>query len=305
MSKYVVCRPQGGLNDILCQIEKCCRYAEKTGRTVIVDTNYRHSHYFSDEFGSYFHSNQKKLIPSTMELLQLIEQLEIFPSFLNGRLNSYIPLPKEPLKPIIDSNSKQPLTFDFTKNYQQDILLHHQDGGGMLSLFALLRFKLTEPSIRELERRIMLIGGPYTAIHIRHTDYLSDYNEAINILARNPPDKLFIATDSALILEEIKSCLPLTKTFSFAKNLSIDGSPIHSKKILDKSEIYSRNLDAIIDLLMLACSTNLIINKIAERKNFHIKPEYSGYSLLARELCNNKNLISLLIPSFKIKIGLV
>ena len=39
MSEQVVlCRPEGGFNDILCQIELCWRYADAHERVLVVDT---------------------------------------------------------------------------------------------------------------------------------------------------------------------------------------------------------------------------------------------------------------------------
>jgi hypothetical protein len=39
LPRLLVCRPQGGLKDMLCQIEQCCRYAERFDRTVLVETD--------------------------------------------------------------------------------------------------------------------------------------------------------------------------------------------------------------------------------------------------------------------------
>jgi hypothetical protein len=36
--RFVLCMPAGGLNDVLCQIEKCWRYAERHGRKLVIDT---------------------------------------------------------------------------------------------------------------------------------------------------------------------------------------------------------------------------------------------------------------------------
>ena len=60
--RLLLCRPQGGLNDMLCQVEACCRYGERSGRSVIVDTNYAGSTYFRDDLRNYFRSRHGKLI---------------------------------------------------------------------------------------------------------------------------------------------------------------------------------------------------------------------------------------------------
>ena len=37
--KVVLCRPRGGLNDTLCQIQRCFAYCRKHGRTLVLDTS--------------------------------------------------------------------------------------------------------------------------------------------------------------------------------------------------------------------------------------------------------------------------
>src|SRR5947209_3468047 len=62
--RLLLCRPQGGLNDMLCQIEKCCQYADRVGRTVIVDTDYARSApaTFKDHLSKYFVSLRVGLV---------------------------------------------------------------------------------------------------------------------------------------------------------------------------------------------------------------------------------------------------
>jgi hypothetical protein len=39
--RWVLYRPRGGLNDMLCHVEKCWAYAEKFSRRLVVDVNSR------------------------------------------------------------------------------------------------------------------------------------------------------------------------------------------------------------------------------------------------------------------------
>ncbi|MEY3069700.1 MAG: hypothetical protein RLZZ456_1399 [Pseudomonadota bacterium] len=48
--RYLLCRPEGGFNDMLCQIELCWHYAEANGRTLIVDSAVTG---FGDDFATY------------------------------------------------------------------------------------------------------------------------------------------------------------------------------------------------------------------------------------------------------------
>ncbi len=119
---------------MLCQVEKCCRYAEKTDRTVIIDTNYKNAENFNDEFNLYFRSKQKKLLLSTNEIQDDLTQLTVFPHCLKGKLNDYETAIKIAFEPFKEAESNTAITFDFTKNYPEELLVHHQGGGGTLSL---------------------------------------------------------------------------------------------------------------------------------------------------------------------------
>lgn len=124
-----MCRPQGGLNDMLTQIENCCRYACKTGRKVVVDTNYQYASHWRDSFERYFVSQELDLLLDVDEVKERLSTMSVFPHQLQGRLDLYKPS-SSPATGLIDSESGVPLTFDFSKSYKQQLLLHHRYGGG-------------------------------------------------------------------------------------------------------------------------------------------------------------------------------
>ena len=73
--------------------------------------------------------------------------------------------------------------------------------------------------------------GPYLGVHIRHTDYRSDYHPVIGRIAAAPVAKVFLATDNQHILDEFRASLPGKQIFSFAEELSVDGTPIHLSRL--------------------------------------------------------------------------
>jgi hypothetical protein len=87
--KIILCRPQGGLNDKLSQIEICCEYAEIHGRIVIVDTLYQSKTSFFEEFSRYFISKKTNLIFNSINYKEKLERMRVYPRFLNGRLYNY------------------------------------------------------------------------------------------------------------------------------------------------------------------------------------------------------------------------
>ena len=304
-TRYLLCRPQGGLNDKLCQIERCCRYAEHFGRTVIVDTAYAGGDSFHDDFGRYFQSRQPRLILSLRARVDAFEGATVVPTFLQDRINEYQAAPKVPQRPLQESASNLPLSFDFSRDHDAQVLVHHQDGGGRHSLFALLRMSLRPALVAELQRRLHIIGGPYLAVHVRHTDYSSSYVEILQKIKTYQPPKLFLATDSQAVLDEFRGALKNTQVLNFSHQLSQDGTPVHLVSGPGApSENFVRNRDAIIDLLMLSLSKHLLAAPLAGRPGASFTPKYSGFSLLAKGLQDAKVILRQLVGPLDWEIGL-
>ena len=147
----------------------------------------------------------------------------------------------------------------------------------------------------ELEQRLSSIAGVYSAIHVRHTDYLSNYADELKLLIDNPPKRLFVATDNQWVLNEFKASLKETTVYSFSKNLSVDGNPIHILKNMHDDDVNTLNKEAILDLLLLALSNDLRLVELSERKGFNYYPKFSGFSMLAFNLKSSKTILKELL----------
>jgi hypothetical protein len=116
LDRLVLCRPQGGLNDVLCQIERVCQYAEAFNRTVVIDTNHHSTHSIKDRFSRYFVSKQERLILDATEVEPQLKDIGVVPSFLAGELRQYDAYFDHDLasfvekKPAIGSRSISPRT---------------------------------------------------------------------------------------------------------------------------------------------------------------------------------------------------
>ncbi len=88
--RLLLCRPQAGLTDILSQIGKCLRYADRFNRTVIVEMDFKGAVHFRDDFGVYFTSHDPRLVLSSRAFTSQFDRLVAFPSNLTGRINSYL-----------------------------------------------------------------------------------------------------------------------------------------------------------------------------------------------------------------------
>ena len=278
-SRYVLCRPQGGLNDQLTQIGLCCGYATETGRTVIVDTNFKYAITFHDDFSRYFRSKQPNLILSTRCLAFDLDSLTTFPPGIEGRVSRYKPVYDTETLRFLDVLTRQPIAFDMRRDYPQSLLVHHQFGLIGHSLAAIERLTITDVIAEELLARPKSLDGPYVCVHIRHTDYRSRYRAGLRRLKKSSIERIFVATDSQSVLNEFKAELG-TRVISFSRELSPDGRPIHHEQLADDAT-FARNRDALLDLLMLALSSEVVVFELEPNK---FGTRYSGFSLLAKQL---------------------
>jgi len=294
--RKLLCRPRGGLNDMLSQIERCCRYAELTNRAVIVDTEYGADGY-GDEFDRYFISRQQHLILSAKGLDDALDCASTFPPSVARRMSSYKLSWDQQKDGFVEWESGELLTFDFNKDYPHELLVHQQHGRVLFAASVFMRLSLRPELTKALLARVARIGGPYLGVHVRHTDYRSDYRLLIDQIAGSEIIRVFLATDNRKVLDEFRAALPGKQVFSFAEELSDDGSPIHlrGRKV---GNVYRRNCDAILDLLLLALSVGLVSADLLNGRRGVLK---SGFTVLATELFKQKRYLSeLLGPAVKI-----
>lgn len=294
-SKYVLCRPDGGLNDTLTQIAFVHSYARRANRIAVIDTAYERSFHFHDKFSNYFSSKDPSLVLDCDAIKDLLDTMSVEPAELRGRLNSYTPQWSDLVKDFIDSETGVRIWFDVTKDYGEDIVVRHACGGNESALMALRALVLNDHLVEILEQRINAIGRPFSALHIRNTDYRTDYQQAIDQLKGSILFPVFVATDSAKCREHCRNIFGDNNVISFAR-LPGEEIPIHSSR--DFLTAFERNSDSILDLIVLALSNEYY--KVPLRNGSAIA--YSNYSILAELLMRNSQvLISLLGQSTSAK----
>lgn len=287
MTRYIICRPECGLNDMLNQIEIAYQYGLATNRTVIVDTSHVSSKHFRDNFGHYFDSVDKNLVLDSDHVKNKLNELSVFPYFLTGRLNDYDVEYSDSFNRWVDTKFKFPIAVDFSKNYNESIVVHQQFGGGIQSLDALKKLKLKPWLLEKLKERFNEIPGPYIGVHVRNTDIKSDYKNVIENLKSKNCDRIFVATDSIVALQEFKEAFG-DKVYSFSVLLQ-NTQPLHYLN----SNSRERNTDSILDLLMLALSKELYCAELIDCS----WSKFSGYSILAMLLHKNNDVLQHLLSA--------
>jgi hypothetical protein len=302
-SRVVLCRPQGGLNDVLCQIERVCRYAERFDRIVIIDTNHHSTKYIKDNFSRYFVSKQKGIILDIAEAKFELKNVDVFPQFLTGSLFGYDAHFDRDLGYFVENKTHKPITFDFTKDYAEPVLVHHASGRLRgASVAALSRLRLHDSLYNELAKRLNSIGQNYDSLHIRNTDYKTSYQQLLNQLKGRPAlsncENLFVATDDVACLQYCKNNLKGINVVSFSQLPQESGRPIHW--LSEGDNIYERNKDAILDLLMLALARKFFFLEIDQNR---WGARYSGFAVLALDLRNSKPILNQLLSKPKIDVN--
>jgi hypothetical protein len=304
LDRVVLCRPQGGLNDVLCQIERVCSYAERFDRTAVIDTNHHSTHSIKDQFSRYFVSRQKRVIlDAATEIEFHLRNASVVPNFLAGDCLRYDAHFDHELGRFVERTTRKLITFDFDKDYAEPLLVHHDSGRvAGASVAALSRLRLHDNLSDELIKRLKSIGTNYVSVHIRNTDYTTNYQPLLNQIKNLPAlqncENLFVATDDIACLQFCRNMFSDIKIISFSKLPEESGRPIH--RLSDSDEIYERNKDAILDLLMLALSDKFLFFGLNENR---WGTKFSGFSLLANDLHSSKKVLSALISRPAISIS--
>lgn len=252
--RILLCRPEGGLNDMLCQIQKCYKYAKRWKRVLIIDTNYAGANSFKDKFSKYFHTNDSDVYLDA-DKFETLELMQVHPSFLQGRVNTYRAEWSTGDDDFIDTQSKKPLKLSFKSDHPEQLLVHHGAGGGEKSVRAFSWLKLNTNLLDEITWRIKRIGEMYTGIHIRHTDYKTDYQNRVLTLAKTITGPVYIASDNRDVINFCSNVFGKQSTFNFSKLPTTPGKIIHIDTPDEGISFYDLNKDAIADLFILAINT--------------------------------------------------
>ncbi len=286
--RLLLCRPEGGLNDMLSQIELACRYAEVTRRKVIVDAAYPGAQSFHDDFSEYFVARRASLQLNAIGLNahgELTDK-DIYPAFAGALPHTYAAEWSTEKGQYVDAENGRELNLDFKRDYPHKLVLHHACGAVNFSHMIFLRLHLREFLVDQIRSRLEQLEKPYVAMHIRNTDYKTDYRRQIQEIKHKITGRVFIATDNLDTLNDCREILGENNVVSFSKIPQKHGQPIHLH-LSSSDNIRQLNSDAILDLFTLALAKHLVIFKV---ENNRFSP-YSGYSMLAKQLNQNKCLL--------------
>ena len=276
--RFLLCRPHGGLNDILCQVQKTFIHALQYKRQLIVDTRANGLH---DDFSHYFETTRH--FPSihlqlTSASLTRLNELSCYPNSLRARVDNYPLHYDEKLVNYMVADSGEIPQIDTTDRPEQ-LLIHDQCGGGRgYQAFPFLKF--TAPISEKITNRILSLPKGYEAIHIRYSDVPFNYQPFLEGLRQHLKGiSVVVCTDSLEVLEACKIKLADSTVYSLVQ------PPETPQKIHDNPGVtnLTTNTDALVDLLALA---------LAKKIHFPGGPGVypSGFSMMATDLSNRDDL---------------
>lgn len=288
--KFVLCRPKGGVNDTLCQVEKCWQYAENFNRTLIVDTC---KSGLKVDFDLIFENRlktDKVIFKLDDDTLIKINEKTCYPREIEGRLGDYQSVYISGNN-FWDPEANVKLTFDFKKDYTEEVVVHDQCGGGLLSFKLLNRVRLIDHVSTELYKRLSKIGDDYYAIHVRNTDHKTDYPTFFKSISRAIENKtVLICSDDVNVIHHAKRFFKESNIVSISEIPDTNGEPLHGPKTVFEKEMKENiAIISIIDLLALAMSKKIFFTQTT-------KGHISGFTRLAKEIHHNKTILDTLLP---------
>lgn len=268
------------------QITKSFRYARRTGRTLILDTTQSGLECAFEDLFEASTAFGCEVIGWTPELGRFLDTVEsVRPKALTHRTWGYRAEFLTETGECVDADTGAVLGFDFSADHQETLLIYDQLGGGYTGIDALSWMSLVKNVADEVGRRVCGLGSDFDAIHIRNSDYKTDYR---NFFSRSAAlfagRSVLVCTDSARVKAEATELLgPRVNVLSIANTPDTGGVPLHARP--DGLDRAAANIDLISELIAMGRSKRFAFTTLKHTSNLaHERPRFSGLSVLAEML---------------------
>jgi len=325
-----------GFNDVLCQINEAYKFSQKSNRTLLIDTRLSGLAASLSNYFDLLIQDHRIQLNLEVEDLDKLNKLTCFPNefegkidwiyhrfaaidskkmdtwryfnsihnllkllfyvFKNVKLNSISLKFKFIVNYLNIRKKKFYIQFDNIETHQAELIVHHMSGGGEESIETLSILKLKNEIINKINLKINFLGVDYDAIHIRNTDYKSEYATFLEqVKLKTLGRKIFLCTDNPDVIRFTKETMDQTEIVFIEKYFPTNKTincPIHFQWGLSKETIHLNNINMLADLIGMAKSKNLFYPNLSE--NIH-QAKFSGFSLLAENLKSRPELVDQLM----------
>jgi hypothetical protein len=255
--------PRGGFNDMLCQLEICARAAEATGRTLVVDT--RQSGLEDDLFACFDPAPGQRMVRVADWAGTVTVRAGRVEVAQGGSTTVWqVPGDDPSLRHGQDQAADAP------------ILLHYSAGGGELGIRFLHRLRLKPALAQRILAARRAVGGRYAAVHIRHTDYRTDFAGAFGLIARRMRGwRLLICSDSEAPIVHFAETHG--DAFDWTTSDAVRSSDHRSLHYSGGERVAERNAEMLTDLYLMATAERLVMVDTLNSKR-------SGFAVLAAHM---------------------
>lgn len=283
--RFALIFPSGGLNDVLCAIEVALVFCEKNNRVLVVDSTY--SHIPARHLDSIFDLTKVGDLIFRLDDVdrRLIRQL----SDEVGRAGISMNIGSGPFDSIR-------LRSQHGRDLSNRLVVLKVRSGGRIGHHFVRRAQFV-PEIHEaLVSELAQIGSSYVAVHVRNTDYESDFQGVLKWAARkfqNLP--IVLATDSFEARDAARLILG-KRLVDFKRYLDRDGRPLHKAQENSSQELEERLAqELVLDLLLISLAARQVFTLSYGVWN-SARPVISGFLLLALGLSREPSIQALRGP---------
>lgn len=275
---------------MLVQIEKCLQYSEKFNRSLLIDTG--NCGGISDLSLFFEIDTSKADVIATKEKLTELNQMVCSPDILSGRLSNYKTSSirdEYGLWVCCEHDSLTPLSINFSNDYSEPLIVHDSWGGGIESAKFLRRVKVEHQLSNFVLKSIAELGENYAAIHIRNTDYKTDWRQFLKRIRRRLKGRIvLLCSDSSEVRRLAPSILNESQVRSVSNIFYDDEMPLHQGRNVSESMKNASFRSSLIDLFALGGASELFISPVRGG-------QISGFSRLAALICEDKTILASLL----------
>ncbi len=308
-TRYLLCRPRGGLNDTLCRIALCLTYAQRFQRTLVIDSQQSSLFgHFSDYFR--FREPTDAVIPSLdAELAQQLAALPCRPAVLQGNVTFYQSR-LEPGMGNVHVDSGVPTRFSstypmqFVDDFPEDLLIYDDYGGGTASFGLVPQLVLTPSVLAEAEETLQRLPRHYCAVHVRNTDYQSNYRLLFRRIRKRIAGRpVLVCSDDPAVMAYAEEVFPdeVLRTPRRVRSADAFGT-LHRGVLTDQGARTRASTEALVDLVCLANADVLyaghlrsLATKTSLSARYRTFGILSGFSVLAQHLCRHKHVLDAML----------
>jgi len=290
-SRALVSKPLGGLNDTLCQIQRAVTFAEKSGRYLFLDTTESGILAPFDDFFEFVGSPPPVTFGFPESEMTRWNHMTVSPPVLEGRVSEFFERGFPERFSMVGESTNRAVRLP-PEDVESDIVIHHQRGGGRLSLRLLNRIRLNPDVAHEVQAMVSGLPDRYAAIHIRATDYTTNYQSVLQLLAKKERHlPIVVCSDNPNVLSDAKELLGDARVFHFSTSSEVSaGAPLHDAANYQSSEQKRQaTLELLRDVLAMTGATVFYFTPIEQKGKFG-QVTFSGLTMLVRYLQQNPDI---------------